>query len=84
MIEEANINPLLLKKIIQSCDGDIRNTIMQLQFWFQSKKYTEGVLQSPFVACLHAFSCSNLNLMCALIALILRPIVFVLALAFRT
>ncbi|KAH1100362.1 hypothetical protein GYH30_035498 [Glycine max] len=37
--EELNNNPLLLKKFIQSCDGDIRKTIMQLQFWFQSKKY---------------------------------------------
>jgi len=53
--EEVNINPLLLKKIIQSCDGDIRKTIMQLHFWCQSKKYSEGALQSPFVACLYAF-----------------------------
>ncbi|TKY56163.1 ATPase family AAA domain-containing protein 5 [Spatholobus suberectus] len=37
--EEVNINPLLLKKFVQSCDGDIRKTIMQLQFWFQSEKY---------------------------------------------
>jgi len=53
--EEVNINPLLLKKFIQSCKGDIRKTIMQLQFWFQTKNYSEGVLQSPFVSCLHAF-----------------------------
>lgn len=53
--EEVNTNPLLLKKFIQSCDGDIRKTIMQLQFWFQSKKHSKGVLQSPFVACLHDF-----------------------------
>ncbi|XP_027332493.1 uncharacterized protein LOC113847527 isoform X2 [Abrus precatorius] len=37
--EEVNIDPLLLEKFIESCDGDIRKTIMQLQFWFQSKKY---------------------------------------------
>ncbi|KAK8466810.1 hypothetical protein PHAVU_008G163600 [Phaseolus vulgaris] len=39
--EEVNTNPLLLKKFIQSCDGDIRKTIMQLQFWFQSKKHSK-------------------------------------------
>ncbi|KAK7373145.1 hypothetical protein VNO80_06543 [Phaseolus coccineus] len=43
IIEEVSINPLLLKKFIQSCDGDIRKTIMQLQFWFQRKKHSEGV-----------------------------------------
>ncbi|KAK7275661.1 hypothetical protein RIF29_16782 [Crotalaria pallida] len=39
--EEVSIRPLLLQKFIQSCDRDIRKTIMQLQFWFQSKKYSE-------------------------------------------
>ncbi|KAK7301352.1 hypothetical protein RJT34_12215 [Clitoria ternatea] len=37
--EEVNISPLLLEKFMQSCDGDIRKTIMQLQFWLQSEKY---------------------------------------------
>ena len=52
--EELNNNPLLLKKFIQSCDGDIRKTIMQLQFWFQSKKYKIGVLHlhSNYVCCM--------------------------------
>ncbi|KAJ1439279.1 P-loop containing nucleoside triphosphate hydrolase, partial [Sesbania bispinosa] len=36
--EEVNINPLLLEKFIKSCDGDIRKTIMHVQFWFQNKK----------------------------------------------
>lgn len=40
--EEVNINPLLLEKFIQSCDRDIRKTIMHLQFWFQNKKYKKG------------------------------------------
>ncbi|XP_012570633.1 uncharacterized protein [Cicer arietinum] len=39
--EEVNINPLLLEKFIQSCDRDIRKTIMHLQFWFQNKKYSK-------------------------------------------
>ncbi|RDX99720.1 hypothetical protein CR513_17195, partial [Mucuna pruriens] len=58
--EEVNINPLLLKKFIQSCDGDIRKTIMQLQFWFQSKKYRKdrkvqvyGSLPFDLEACHH-------------------------------
>ncbi|XP_020211391.1 uncharacterized protein LOC109796146 isoform X2 [Cajanus cajan] len=41
VMEEVNINPPLLKKFVQSCGGDIRKTIMQLQFWFQSKKYSK-------------------------------------------
>ncbi|CAI8605542.1 unnamed protein product [Vicia faba] len=38
--EEVNFNPLLLEKFIQSCDRDIRKTIMHLQFWLQNKKYS--------------------------------------------
>ncbi|XP_028774992.1 uncharacterized protein LOC114731905 isoform X2 [Neltuma alba] len=36
--EAVNIHPLILEKFIQSCGGDIRKTIMHLQFWFQSKR----------------------------------------------
>ncbi|XP_058724512.1 uncharacterized protein LOC131595988 isoform X2 [Vicia villosa] len=36
--EEVNLSPLLLEKFIQSCDRDIRKTIMHLQFWLQNKK----------------------------------------------
>ncbi|KAI9097944.1 hypothetical protein K1719_025715 [Acacia pycnantha] len=36
--EGVNIHPLVLEKFIQSCDGDIRKTMMHLQFWFQSKR----------------------------------------------
>ncbi|XP_027338527.1 uncharacterized protein LOC113852450 isoform X1 [Abrus precatorius] len=39
LTEGVNIHPLLLKKFIQSCDGDIRKSIMHLQFWFQSKRF---------------------------------------------
>ncbi|KAE9587188.1 putative checkpoint protein Rad17/Rad24 [Lupinus albus] len=37
--EGVNAHPLLLEKFIQSCDGDIRKTIMHLQFWFQSERF---------------------------------------------
>ncbi|KAF1868973.1 hypothetical protein Lal_00048253 [Lupinus albus] len=39
--EGVNISPLFLQKFIQSCNRDIRKTIMHLQFWFQSKKYSK-------------------------------------------
>ncbi|XP_019430603.1 PREDICTED: uncharacterized protein LOC109337953 isoform X1 [Lupinus angustifolius] len=39
--EEVAISPLFLRKFIQSCNRDIRKTIMHLQFWFQSKKYSK-------------------------------------------
>ncbi|XP_045803964.1 uncharacterized protein LOC123897403 [Trifolium pratense] len=52
--EGADIHPLLLEKFIQSCDGDIRKTIMHLQFWLQSKIYRKdlkahtGYVSLPF------------------------------------
>ncbi|XP_054788869.1 uncharacterized protein LOC129294480 isoform X2 [Prosopis cineraria] len=36
--EGVNIDPFVLEKFIQFCDGDIRKTVMHLQFWFQSKR----------------------------------------------
>ncbi|CAL0307858.1 unnamed protein product [Lupinus luteus] len=39
--EEVDIGPLFLQKFIQSCSRDIRKTIMHLQFWFQSKKFSK-------------------------------------------
>ncbi|XP_027903010.1 uncharacterized protein LOC114163118 isoform X3 [Vigna unguiculata] len=39
LAEGVNIHPLLLEKFIHSCDGDIRKSIMHLQFWFQSKTF---------------------------------------------
>ncbi|CAK8566401.1 unnamed protein product [Lathyrus sativus] len=41
--EGAPIHPLLLEKFIQSCDGDIRKTIMHLQFWLQSKIFSKDL-----------------------------------------
>ncbi|KAK2442206.1 P-loop containing nucleoside triphosphate hydrolase superfamily protein [Trifolium repens] len=52
--EGASIHPLLLEKFIQSCDGDIRKTIMHLQFWLQSKIFKKdlkahtGYVSLPF------------------------------------
>ncbi|KAK6257507.1 hypothetical protein QUC31_000966 [Theobroma cacao] len=37
--EKATIQPYLLEQLIKCCQGDIRKTIMHLQFWCQSKKY---------------------------------------------
>ncbi|XVF64588.1 hypothetical protein PTKIN_Ptkin09bG0180600 [Pterospermum kingtungense] len=37
--EKASIQPHLLEQLIKCCQGDIRKTIMHLQFWCQSKKY---------------------------------------------
>jgi len=46
--EEVDANPLLMEKFIQSCDRDIRKTILHLQFWFQNKKYSKGDIAYPF------------------------------------
>ncbi|KAG4194273.1 hypothetical protein ERO13_A06G043800v2 [Gossypium hirsutum] len=40
--EKAIIQPYLLEQLIKCCQGDIRKTIMHLQFWCQSKKYQKG------------------------------------------
>ena len=40
--EGVNAHPVLLEKFIQACDGDIRKTIMHLQFWLHSKKFSKG------------------------------------------
>lgn len=40
--EKATIQPYLLEQLIKCCQGDIRKTIMHLQFWCQSKKYRKG------------------------------------------
>ncbi|XP_022748659.1 uncharacterized protein LOC111298179 isoform X2 [Durio zibethinus] len=37
--EKATIQPHLLEQLIKCCKGDIRKTIMHLQFWCQSKQY---------------------------------------------
>jgi hypothetical protein len=47
--EGASIHPLLLEKFIQSCDGDIRKTIMHLQFWLQSKIFKKGDTQHTVI-----------------------------------
>ncbi|MED6207040.1 hypothetical protein PIB30_032156 [Stylosanthes scabra] len=47
--EGVNIHPLLLEKFIQSCNGDIRKTIMNLQFWLQSKRFRkDGKTQTGY------------------------------------
>lgn len=52
--EGAPIHPLLLEKFIQSCGGDIRKTIMHLQFWLQSIIFSKdlkaqtGYVSLPF------------------------------------
>ncbi|XP_019438576.1 PREDICTED: uncharacterized protein LOC109344305 isoform X2 [Lupinus angustifolius] len=47
--EGVNAHPLLLEKFIQSCDGDIRKTIMHLQFWFQSERFRkDGKVQTIY------------------------------------
>ncbi|XP_057728037.1 uncharacterized protein LOC130943949 isoform X1 [Arachis stenosperma] len=47
--EGVNIHPLLLEKFIQSCNGDIRKTIMNLQFWFQSMQFgKDGKAQTGY------------------------------------
>ncbi|XP_061363887.1 uncharacterized protein LOC133307395 [Gastrolobium bilobum] len=49
LTEGVNIHPLLLEKFMQSCDGDIRKTIMHLQFWLQSKRFIkDGKAQIRF------------------------------------
>ncbi|KAF6172734.1 hypothetical protein GIB67_000792 [Kingdonia uniflora] len=46
--EEADIHPQLIERLIRSCHGDIRKTIMLLQFWCQGSKQNRkgGKLQS--------------------------------------
>ncbi|RDX75060.1 ATPase family AAA domain-containing protein 5, partial [Mucuna pruriens] len=49
LTEGVNIHPLLLEKFIHSCDGDIRKSIMHLQFWFQSKRFQkDGKAQTGY------------------------------------
>lgn len=40
--EEAHISPQLVERFIRCCQGDIRKTIMLLQFWCQGKRGGEG------------------------------------------
>ncbi|KAA8538484.1 hypothetical protein F0562_028145 [Nyssa sinensis] len=37
--EKANVQPCLLERFIGFCQGDIRKTIMHLQFWCQGQRY---------------------------------------------
>ncbi|XP_021284558.1 uncharacterized protein LOC110416794 isoform X2 [Herrania umbratica] len=47
--EKATIQPHLLEQLIKCCQGDIRKTIMHLQFWCQSKKNRkDGKLQKTY------------------------------------
>ncbi|PIA47356.1 hypothetical protein AQUCO_01400197v1 [Aquilegia coerulea] len=47
--EQADIHPHLLQRLIKSCQGDIRKTIMLLQFWCQSKiNKKDSKLQSTY------------------------------------
>ncbi|KAH1255873.1 hypothetical protein AAZV13_04G206200 [Glycine max] len=49
LTEGVNIHPLLLEKFIHSCDGDIRKSIMHLQFWFQGKRFQkDGKAQTHY------------------------------------
>lgn len=66
--EGVNIHPLLLEKFIQSCDGDIRKTIMHLQFWFQSKRFRKGILHN---ICL--FTLLDVHVLCLYCYLIRKP-----------
>ncbi|GLT47100.1 hypothetical protein SLA2020_208190 [Shorea laevis] len=40
--EKTNIQPHLIEQLTKHCQGDIRKTVMHLQFWFQSKRYRKG------------------------------------------
>ncbi|KAJ4850932.1 hypothetical protein Tsubulata_019002 [Turnera subulata] len=40
--EKANIQPHLIEQVIKSCQGDIRKTIMHLQFWSLGENHREG------------------------------------------
>ncbi|XAR55573.1 hypothetical protein NMG60_11035684 [Bertholletia excelsa] len=40
--EKAKIHHYLVERFIAECQGDIRKTIMHLQFWCQGQKYREG------------------------------------------
>ncbi|OMO55522.1 hypothetical protein COLO4_35941 [Corchorus olitorius] len=40
--EKATTQPHLLEQLIKSCQGDIRKTIMHLQFWCQREKIQKG------------------------------------------
>ncbi|XP_057531621.1 uncharacterized protein LOC130809815 isoform X3 [Amaranthus tricolor] len=45
--EKANIQPDLIERCVKFCRGDIRKTLMHLQFWCQNKQSTkEGKLQN--------------------------------------
>uniref|UniRef100_A0A803LV03 AAA+ ATPase domain-containing protein n=1 Tax=Chenopodium quinoa TaxID=63459 RepID=A0A803LV03_CHEQI len=47
--EKANIQPNLIERCIKFCGGDIRKTLMNLQFWCQSKECVkDGNMRSIF------------------------------------
>ncbi|XP_021740360.1 uncharacterized protein LOC110706706 isoform X2 [Chenopodium quinoa] len=47
--EKANIQPILIERCIKFCGGDIRKTLMNLQFWCQSKECVkDGNVRSIF------------------------------------
>nr|CAN67425.1 hypothetical protein VITISV_006652 [Vitis vinifera] len=39
--EKTNIQPWLIERFIEYCQGDIRKTLMHLQFWCQGKRYRQ-------------------------------------------
>lgn len=51
--EGVDIHPLVLEKFIKSCGGDIRKTIMHLQFWFQSRRLRKGASPSICLLSVH-------------------------------
>ncbi|GMH21840.1 hypothetical protein Nepgr_023683 [Nepenthes gracilis] len=42
MAEKANIQPHIIERYIQYCKGDVRKTLMHLQFWCQGKGNGKG------------------------------------------
>lgn len=44
--EKADIHPNLIERCIEFCQGDIRKTLMHLQFWCQSNKCIKGEMDS--------------------------------------
>lgn len=40
--EQVKIHPMLVERFVDHCQGDIRKTIMYLQFWCQGQTLEQG------------------------------------------
>ncbi|KAJ9673640.1 hypothetical protein PVL29_023286 [Vitis rotundifolia] len=49
--EKTNIQPWLIERFIEYCQGDIRKTLMHLQFWCQGKRYRQGKFEENHYQC---------------------------------